>query len=87
MLKVTTLSGEKSDIQELKILPHILMWIDKCVELEADLRHVVRETGLEEAVPSKIQGVKSEGDVENKLPVKAKKRAPKEAKEDSSVTR
>ncbi len=54
-LKVETLSGDKADVQEVKILNKIIRWTDRGIELEADPRHaeiVVRELGLEGATPS-----------------------------------
>ena len=49
-LKVETLSGDKADVQEVKILNKIIRWTDRGIELEADPQHaeiVVRELGLE----------------------------------------
>ena len=64
-LKVEVLSGDKSDVQEVKILNKIVRWTNKGVELEADPRHaeiVVRELGLRDATPSKVPGVKIDVD-------------------------
>ena len=75
-LKVEMLSGEKSDVREVKILNKIVRWTDRGIELEADPRHaeiVIRELGLEGSTPSKIPGVKAEGDSEKHLPVEEKK--------------
>jgi hypothetical protein len=63
-LKVETLSGEKGDLQEVRILNKVVRWTDAGLELEADPRHaelVVRELGLEKATVSKVSGVKSRG--------------------------
>ena len=60
-LKVEMLSGEKGDVQEVKILNKIVRWTNAGVELEADPRHaeiVIRELGLENATASKVPGVK-----------------------------
>ena len=76
-LKVEMLSGEKSDVREVKILNKIVRWTDRGIELEADPRHaeiVIRELGLEGSSPSKIPGVKAQGDSEKHLPVEVKKK-------------
>ena len=60
-LKVETLSGNKEDVQEVKILNKIVRWTPHGLELEADPRHaelVIRELGLEKASISKVAGVK-----------------------------
>jgi hypothetical protein len=70
-LKVETLSGDKSDAQEVRILNKVIRWTPGGVELEADPRHaelVVRELGLEKASASKVPGTKpSREDVEKSL--------------------
>ena len=60
-LKVEMLSGEKSDVQEVKILNKIVRWTSDGLELEADPRHaeiVIRELGLLEAKPISAPGAK-----------------------------
>ena len=62
-LKVELLSGDKSDVQEVRILNKVVRWTDVGIELEADPRHaeiVVRELGLlEGGAISKCPGVKA----------------------------
>ena len=65
------LSGDKADVQEVKILNKIIRWTDRGVELEADPRHaeiVVRELGLEGATPSKVPGAKVDGNTDKPMP-------------------
>ena len=53
----------------------IIRWTDRGIELEADPRHaeiVVRELGLEGATPSKVPGVKLDGDTDKLLPGKVR---------------
>ena len=90
-LKVETLSGDKADVQEVKILNKIIRWTERGIELEADPRHaeiVVRELGLEGATPSKIPGVKVEGDaVEKGMPTAEKKKKKKKVDANDGETR
>ena len=39
-LKVELLSGDKGDVQEVRILNKVVRWTDVGIELEADPRHV-----------------------------------------------
>ena len=53
-----------------------MRWTDRGIELEANPRHaeiVIRELGLEGSTPSKIPGVKAEGNAEKNLPASEKK--------------
>ena len=70
-MKVETLSGDATDVKEVKIFNKIIRWTTRGIELEADPRHaeiVVRELGLEGATPSKVPGVKADDETEKPRP-------------------
>ena len=75
-LKVETLSGDATDVKEVKILNKIIRWTARGIELEADPRHaeiVVRNLGLEGAKPNKVHGAKADDKNEKPRPASMNK--------------
>ena len=75
-MKVETLSGDATDVKEVKILNKIIRWTARGIELEADPHHaeiVVQELGLEGATPSKVPGAKADDENEKPRPASMNK--------------
>ena len=71
------ISGETSEVQELKSLNRMVRWTNWGIEFATGPRHaeiVVRQVGREGATPSKAPGVKADGDTEKVMPTENKKK-------------